>query len=95
MGPQNREEKRKVPGLLGMNILGPLVDLITQDTMSFPTNLSFLNPLLNLRNQAQSHGNPVMTPMKVAAALLIYIPHECSVVIDTRISRCFLFFQTG
>ena len=42
---QNREEKRIIPGLLGMNILGPLVEVQTQGTCLDSSNLSFLRPL--------------------------------------------------
>ena len=82
---QNREEKRRVPGILGMNILGPLLDKMSQRTFSDSPNLSVLKPLLALHINALSDIATVA--MVKVAGKSVFIPPESSVVIDAYASK--------
>ena len=80
---KNREDKRQVPGLLGMNILGPLVNLIPDGT-DLPT-LSFVKTALTLQACADVKENVEAAMVKVASKI-VFIPPECSVVEISEIS---------
>ena len=85
---KNREDKRQVPGLLSMNILGPLVNLIPDGT-DLPT-LSFVKTALTLQACADVKENVEVAMVKVASTI-VFIPPECSVVVDAYVSKCVPF----
>ena len=85
--PQNMEEKRRVPGILGMNILGPLLDAMTRKTLVNSPNLSFLKPFLALHVDSQSNNNSTVAVVKTAGRSSVFIPPESSVVVDAYTSK--------
>ena len=85
---KNREDKRQVPGLLGMNILGPLVNLIPYGT-DLPT-LSFVKKALTLQACADIKENVEVAMVKVASKI-VFIPPEGSVGVDAYVSKCVPF----
>ena len=83
----NKEEEHAVLGLLGMSVLGPMLDLMTKGTSSLSSNLSVSQPLLNLQADAPLNEDTAVVMVKVASESPIFIPPEWSVVVDASASR--------
>lgn len=83
----NKEEKRRVPGILGMNILGPLLDKVDHRIISDSPNLSILKPLLALHASAQSSESTAVSMVKMAGKSSVFIPPESSVIVEAYASK--------
>ena len=81
-----KEQKRKVPGILGMNVLTSLVDSLTNSSFSESSPLHFLRSVLSLQIEAQEKEQE-MVAMVNSCNQAIYIPPETSMTIMARVPQ--------